>query len=131
LRVAGGVLAPVFDAGRRKAKVAQRKAEACEALAVLEHAMRVAVREVEDAVVREGALFDEQCLLQKEIAIAMETVEKATLQYVNGQESFLAVLAALAKQQSLQQAEITLQQELLINRGRLLKALGTQWSRFS
>jgi len=131
LRVAGGLLAPVFDAGRRKARVAERKAQAREALVVLEQAMRVAVREVEDAAIREGALFDEQRLLQEEIAIAMETVGKATLQYVNGQESFLAVLAALAKQQTLQQDEITVQRELLINRCRLLKALGAQWSRLS
>lgn len=127
-RFASGLLAPVFDAGRLKAKASQRRAEAREALAVLEQVMRTAVREVEDAVIQERALFDEQDMLQNEIAIADETVEKATMRYVNGQESFLAVLVALAKLQTLQQNEISLQQDLLINRGRLLKALGAQWS---
>ncbi len=129
LRVASGLLVPVFDAGRLKANVAKREAEARESLAVLEQAMRVAVREVEDALAVEMALFDEHGLLLAEIAIARDTVKEATLQYVNGQETFLAVLAALVKQQTLQQNEIALQQELLINRARLLKALGAKWSR--
>lgn len=128
-RVASGLLVPVFDAGRLKANVAKREAEARELLAVLEQAMRVAVREVEDALALEMALFDEHRLLLAEIAIARDTVKEATLQYVNGQETFLAVLAALVKQQTLQQNEIALQQERLINRARLLKALGAKWSR--
>jgi outer membrane protein TolC len=127
-QVAGGLLAPVFDAGRLKAKAAQRKAEALETLAILEQAMRTAVREVEDALVRETALFEELSLLQAENAIALDTVKEATRRYVNGQESFLSVLAALVKQQTLQQNEIALQQDLLINRGLLLKALGAKWS---
>ena len=127
-RFASGLLAPVFDAGRLKAKASRRKAEAREALAVLEQAIRTAVREVEDAVIQEQALFDEQALLQTEITIADETVDQATMRYVNGQESFLSVLLALTKLQTLQQNRILLQQDLLINRSRLLKALGVQWS---
>ena len=127
-RIAGDILAPVFDAGRRRAIVDQREAEARETLAVLERALRAAVREVEDAISQERALFEEGRLLKKEIDLAVKTVEKATLRYVNGQESFLAVLAALVKQQSLEQREITNQQGLLINRSRLLNALGAQWS---
>jgi outer membrane protein TolC len=83
---------------------------------------------VEDALVRETALFEELSLLQAENAIALDTVKEATRRYVNGQESFLSVLAALVKQQTLQQNEIALQQDLLINRGLLLKALGAKWS---
>ena len=129
LEVAGGLLAPVFDAGRLKAKVAQREAQARELLAILEQATLVAVQEVEDAWSRELTLFDEQHLLQDDIANARDTVDRATLRYVNGQESFLAVLIALVQQQTLQQNAITLQQELLINRSRLLRALGAKWNR--
>jgi NodT family efflux transporter outer membrane factor (OMF) lipoprotein len=128
LSFVSGLLAPIFNAGRLQAKVAQRQAEAREALAVLEQAMLEAVREVEDALIQEQTLFRTQNLLGDEIAIAKDTVDKATLRYVNGQESFLAVLVALVKLQTLQQKEISLQQELLINRSRLLKALGAKWS---
>lgn len=122
------LLAPVFDAGYLKAKVSRRKAEVRELLALLKHAILVAVQEVEDILLCENALFDEQELLKNEIAIALDTVEKARLCYVNGQETYLAVLLALADLQTLQKKEITLQQTLLINRSRLLKALGAKWS---
>jgi len=129
LRFASGLLAPVFDAGRLKAKADQRKAETRESLAILEQAMLTAVREVEDALIREKALFDERMRLKKEIEIAEQTVGKARLRYVNGQETFLPVLAALAKLQTLQRDEITLKQDILTNRCRLLKAVGAEWSR--
>ena len=128
LSLAGGLMAPIFDAGRLKAKVEERKAEVRELLALLEHAMPAAVREVEDAFSLEHALFDEYGLLQNEITISEDTVEKARLRYANGQETYLAVLDALTNLQTLQKNEITLQQELLLNRCRLLKALGAKWS---
>jgi outer membrane protein TolC len=123
-----GMLAPVFDAGRLKASVSQRKAEAVELLAILEQAVLVAVREVEDALERELSMFDKQKFLRNEISIARETVNKARLRYVNGKESYLTVLSSLEDLQNLQVEEIELQQELLINRCRLLKALGVKWS---
>jgi outer membrane protein TolC len=123
------MVGPLFDAGRLTAKVDQRKAEVRELLALLEHAMLQAVREVEDAYSQELTLFEKHALLKEEIAIVQETVEKAKLRYVNGQETFLSVLVALAQLQTLQKNEIILEQELLINRGRLLKALGAKWSK--
>ena len=128
LRLTSGLLAPVFDAGRLEAQKAQREAEARERLALLEQAMLEAVRQVEDALIRERTLFDEQNTLCAEISIAHDRVEKARLRYLNGQESYLAVLAALEGLQALQVKEITLRQDLLINRCRLLKALGANWS---
>ncbi|MFN7185568.1 MAG: TolC family protein [Alphaproteobacteria bacterium] len=128
LGVTGGVLAPIFDAGRRKAQVSRREAEAKEALADLEQAMLVALREIENALSRERALFTEQRLLNEERAIAQSTVEKAKLRYVNGQENYLSVLSALENQQTLFQQSITLERDLLLNRARLLKAFGATWN---
>lgn len=128
LSFTSGLLAPIFDAGRLKANETQRKAQVHESLAVLEQTMLAAVREVEDAISLENALLDEQKLLQVHIEIAKNTVDKAMLRYVNGQDTFLSVLVSLVDLQTLQQNEILLQQDLLINRGRLLKALGVKWS---
>jgi outer membrane protein TolC len=127
LSFTSGLLAPIFDAGRLKAQVALREAEASEALALLEQAMLEAVRQVEDALVREQSLFQIQSLLKNEIILAEYTVDQAKLRYVNGQESFLNVLVAQVNLHALQQREIALHQELLINRSRLLKALGAGW----
>ena len=123
-----GLLVPVFDAGRLKANVSVKKAQAVENLAILEQSVLNAVREVEDALVKENALFDEQYLLNEAVSIAMETVDRAKFQYLNGRQSFLSVLLALVKLQDLQQSDIKLKQDLLINRGHLLKALSARWS---
>ncbi len=126
---AGDLLAPVFDAGRLSAAANQRRAEARELLAVFEQTARIAVREVEDALAGEQALLDECTRLRRQIAIALDTVEKTKLSLVNGQASYLAVLLAVSDLQVLQQTEIMLQQAMLINRVHLLKALGAEWSR--
>ncbi|MBF0379066.1 MAG: TolC family protein [Desulfamplus sp.] len=126
---ASGLLTPIFDAARLKASSSLKQAQALEAVSILKQTMITAVREAEDAFSRENAIFDELILMQNEISIAAETVDKAKLQYVNGKESFLSVLVALTNLQTLQQEEIVLKQELLINRCRLLKALGAKSSK--
>jgi NodT family efflux transporter outer membrane factor (OMF) lipoprotein len=128
LQFVSNLLAPVFDAGRLKAEAVLRKAEARELLAALKQAILEALREVEDALALEQALFEKKIVLEDEIAISRETVDKARLRYVNGQDSFLSVLIMLENLQILQQENILLQQDLLINRARLLKALGAKWS---
>ena len=123
-----GLLAPIFDAGRRKAEVSRRKAIAKEALADLEQSMLVAVQDIENGLSREQALFRERTLLNEEISIARQTVSKAKLRYINGQENYLSVLSALENLQNLNRREIILQRDLLINRARLLKAFGSPWN---
>jgi outer membrane protein TolC len=127
LGATAGLLAPVFDAGRLKAKVTQREAEASESLAVLEQAMLEAVREVEDALLSERTLFEEQRLIKKELLIAQDTVRTTRMRYLKGQENFLAVLLALNRLQNLQVDDLGLQEALLINRCRLLRAIGAKW----
>jgi NodT family efflux transporter outer membrane factor (OMF) lipoprotein len=125
--IATGFLAPIFDAGRRKAEVSRRESKAKESLADLEQSMLVAVQDIENGLSRERALFKERTLLKEEISIAEQTVGKAKLRYVNGQENYLSVLSALENLQNLHKDEINLQRDLLINRARLLKVFGAQW----
>jgi outer membrane protein TolC len=128
LSFTSGLLAPIFDAGKRKAEVSRQKARAEEALADLNQAMLIAVQEIEDGLALEQALFEEQRLIKNEITIAQETVAKAKLRYVNGQENYLSVLDALENLQTLRKQEILLKRDLLINRSKLLKAFGAKWS---
>jgi NodT family efflux transporter outer membrane factor (OMF) lipoprotein len=122
-----GILAAIFDAGRRRIEISRRKALAKEALADLEQALLVALREVEDGLSREIALFTEKALLAEEMTVARQTLDKTKLRYMNGQENYLSILDALDNVQTLQQKEINLQRDLLINRARLLKAFGADW----
>lgn len=123
-----GLLAPIFDAGRRKAEVSRREAIAKGALADLEQSMLVAVQDIENGLSRERALFKERTLLSEEISIAQQTVSKAKLRYVNGQENYFSVLSALENLQNLHRREINLQRDLLINRAIILKAFGAPWN---
>ena len=128
LTFTSGLLAPVFDAGKRMAAVSRRRAQAREALADMEQAMLNAVQEVENGLSRESSLLEELALLAGEIKTAEQTVENARFQYVKGREDYLTVLDALEKFQTLLQLEITLEQEAALNRARLLKALGASWN---
>lgn len=122
-----GLLAPVFDAGRRKMVVSEKKALVSESLADLEQAMRVAVREVEDGVVLESALFRERDLLEVEIAHNRQIVAEARQHYINGWDSYLGVLDALETYQAILREKVILEQDIALNRARLLKALGASW----
>ena len=126
--VTAGLLAPVFDAGRRKAAVLGRQAQVSEALSDLEQAMRVAVQEVEDSAVVETALFRELELLEQEIAHAGQTVAEARQNYINGLGSYLNVLDALETFQAILREQVILEQDAALNRARLLKALGASWA---
>jgi NodT family efflux transporter outer membrane factor (OMF) lipoprotein len=128
LSFTAGILAPVFDAGRRKNEVSRRKAIVMEALAKLEQAMLIAVREIEDGLSRETALFIERQLVTDEITLAQQTVDKSLLRYVNGEDNYLNVLDSLDTLQNLQQDEIQLQRDLLLNRARILNAFGSKWN---
>lgn len=122
-----GLLAPIFDGGRRQAAVSRRRAEALEALADLEQAMLVAVQEIEDALITERATFEERDLLRREIDVARQSVETARTRYVNGQVPYLSILDALERLQGLRNREIRLEQTLMRNRAALLVALGSVW----
>lgn len=128
LSLTGGLLAPLFDAGRLKAKMNQRKAEAEESLAILEQAVLEAVREVQDAIACEASLFERQNILGREKSNAVRTLENAKQLYINGKGLYLSVLSSLIDLQNIEIQEIELQEELLINRCNLLSALGVKWS---
>jgi outer membrane protein TolC len=128
-RFTSGLLAPIFDAGRLKAEQSRQQAEANEALAVLEQALRVAVTEVENCLDREVVLKDESILLDRQIMLAGGSVDKAKLRYLNGDQTYLAVLDAMRELQALERLKVIIELDLLINRAQLLKALGADWSR--
>ncbi len=128
LSLTSSLLAPIFDAGRLKAQMNQREAEVCESLALLKQAVLEAVREVEDSVNREHRLFDKQKILKRQILNARKTVDNSRLFYINGKGPYLTVLSSLIDLQNLQVEELELQEELLINRCSLLRALGAGWS---
>ncbi len=123
-----GILAPIFDAGKRKIEVLRKKAEVKEVFAMLEKNLLEAVQEIENGLFREQTFIQEKRLLMNEITIAGHIAEKNKLRYLYGQESYLTVLKSQKNLQLLHQRQIAIQRSLLINRARLLKALGATWN---
>ena len=117
-------LTPVFDAGRKAMMVKQRKAQAQTALALLHQTMLAALLEVENGVARERHLFSRLALLNRELSIAGQACDEAMFRYLNGEEAFLTVLSADISRDRLAQDTMYCQRALLLNRARLLKAMG-------
>ncbi len=127
ISIVTGVLAPIFDAGKRKAEVSNRQEIANEALAKLRHLMLTVMRDIETGLYYETTFFEEQELINKEIVIAERSVAEARIRYINGQDNYLRVLEALGNLQTLYQHQILLNRDLLKNRARLLKFFGAKW----
>lgn len=123
-----GLLAPVFAAGRLRAEQSLREAEATEALALLEKALREAVREVEDLLAREESLRKESESLGRQIEHARRARRGTLLRYASGELPYLDVLDATRELHALEALEIEVARARLINRARLHKALGSEWS---
>lgn len=127
--IAGNLVQPFFDAGRRGAEVDRRDAILKERLEAFSERFLVALREVEDALVRERNQIDllQQVLGQLETAGA--ALDESELLFVNGQTEYLDVITALQTLQRLQRQEVAVRQALLANRAALHLALGGDWTR--
>jgi NodT family efflux transporter outer membrane factor (OMF) lipoprotein len=128
LNLAGNLLAPVFDGGRRTAEADRSRAVVEERLFAWEAALLAACTEVEDTLVTEQGLNETDRILGSQLELAEASLERSRALYVNGLTDYLTVLTALQSLQSLQRQAIHTRQELLSNRIRLYLALGGSWS---
>ena len=118
------LLAPIFDAGRRKAEVARNRAVVQESFANWEAALLDAFREVEDALVTEEGILSRQEILNRQLKLADAALERSRSNYIHGLTDYLNVLTSLQAQYALQLEDITFRLDLLTNRVRLHAALG-------
>lgn len=127
--LAGNLLAPLLDGGRRAAEVDRRQAVVEERFYAWELALLAAATEVEDSLVAERGLAESERILTTQLELAEANLERSRALYVNGLTDYLTVLTALQSLQSLERQAISTRQELLTNRIRLYLALGGSWSR--
>jgi len=125
--LSANLLAPIFDAGERKAEVDRTRAAAAEKLHDYGQAILKAVAEVEDALVREKHQQEYLASLQKQLELADQVIRSLRDRYFKGAVDYQRVLDALLSQQSLQRNLLTSQRELLENRIALYRALGGGW----
>ena len=119
---------PLFDAGRNLANLEVTRAQQEQAVISYEKTIQQAFREVEDALIAHQKIREIRTERERLVKLSREALELAQLEYLNGQASYLEVLAA---QRDVFNAETGLAQthrNHLLTVVQLYKALGGGWN---
>ena len=122
--LAGGILQPVFQAGRLKMGVDLSRAQAVEAAEVFAGTVLKALEEVESALASEVALLDRLGQLQNVGVQAQASLDQATARFSDGVGDVLTVLAARRLIASNKGGLLAVKRLLLANRIDLYLGLG-------
>lgn len=112
-RLASNVLAPLFAGGALKAEVERTAAERDRALYAYASAVLTAFQEVETALVREATARDTLSSLQRQVALTEEAFARLRNRYLNGADTYLAVVTALRDLQVLRRDAVSAQRALV------------------
>ena len=126
--VGGGLLAPVFNAGRNRSRVEIEQARAAQALLTYEQAVQRAFAEVEDALVAVRTYRDEHAARTRQVEAARSAARLSRARYDGGVTSYLEVLDSDRSLFSAELAETQTLRQYLDAVIRLYKALGGGWS---
>ncbi|WP_309385879.1 efflux transporter outer membrane subunit [Cerasicoccus frondis] len=121
--IAGQIVAPVFDAGRRAAEVDRN--QALQQRRVMEYGQVVldAFQEVEDALVREQKQVERIASIEEQLRLARMSYQRLQIEYFNGVTEYLDVLTALIEEQRLQRQLLEGRRTLIEFRIALYRAL--------
>lgn len=125
--LAGSLSAPLLDGGRRKAEVERARAALDERLASYRGIVLDAVREVEDALVRERYQVEHLASLDRQLEASNQTYQEAIERYRSGLSDYLPALSAITSSQALENSVVEQRLQYLIIRVALYRALGGGW----
>lgn len=122
-----GLDLPIFDAGRRKARVDQASARQKQALAQYQEAIRNAFKEVNDALITRRLNVEREQSLAASEASAKKALAVAENRYKAGYSAYLEVLDAQRVYNSAALANVQARQASTLATVDLFKALGGDW----
>ncbi len=123
-----GLAAPIFDAGRREARVEQAEARREQALASYQRSIETAFREVADALVNVEETSGAESELEARLRAARAALELSSLRYESGYSPYLEVLDAQRTANDAELAFVRNRQARLAFSVDLMKALGGGWN---
>ena len=123
-----GLALPLFDAGRREARVEQARARREQALAGYQRAVETGFREVADALVNVQQSGESEAELKARLDAARAALELSTLRYEKGYSPYLEVLDAQRTANDAELAFVRNRQARLAFSVDLMKALGGGWN---
>jgi multidrug efflux system outer membrane protein len=122
-----GLALPLFDAGRREARVEQAQARREQALANYQRSVETAFREVSDALVNVEQSAGTEAELQARLQAARSALELSAIRYESGYSPYLEVLDAQRTANDAELAFVRNRQARLAFSVDLMKALGGGW----
>lgn len=120
--------APIFDAGRREARVDQARSRREQAVAGYQRAIETGFREVSDALVNVQQTGESEAELKARLDAARNALELSTLRYQSGYSPYLEVLDAQRTANDAELAFVRNRQARLAFSVDLMKALGGGWN---
>jgi multidrug efflux system outer membrane protein len=121
------ITAPIFDAGRREARVDQAAARRSQALASYRRAIESGFREVSDALLNVEASAASEAELEARLRAARNALELSNARYQAGYSPYLEVLDAQRTANDAELAFVRNRQARLAFSVDLMKALGGGW----
>jgi len=121
--IGGNLLAPLFYGGELRAEVDRNEAIKQQNLLQYGQTILMALREVEDAIVREQQQAASVQTIERQLDLARRAYERLQMAYFNGTSNYLDVLTALDEVQQLRRNKLSANLTLLDNRISLYRAL--------
>ena len=124
---AGGLVGPIIDFGRTQANVRAAEARRQQALVNYQQTVRIAFREVLDALESRSATSERLVAQDQQITALRETARLAQRRFDEGYSDYLEVLDAQRSLFTVELSRVTTQQQRLRALVQLYKALGGGW----
>lgn len=121
--LAGGLIAPLIDGGRRKAEILRNEAAREELLNLYGQTVLEAFQDVEDSLIREEKQKERIQNLEARLKLAQDTYEQLELGYLNGASEFISLLSAQTELQEIERDLLVAQRILIEFRIALYRAL--------
>jgi outer membrane protein, multidrug efflux system len=123
-----GLALPIFDAGRREARVDQARARREQALAGYQRSIESGFREVADALVNVESAAGTEAELATRLSAARSALELSSERYKSGYSPYLEVLDAQRTANEAELAYVRNRQARLAFSVDLMRALGGGWA---
>jgi len=121
------VLETLFDAGKRKAQVAESRAAYDGTVANYRQTVLTAFQQVEDSLAELRVLAEETDVANRAVAAAKQTLDLSTIQYRGGLTNYLQVIIAQTSALQNQRAAVQILTRRNVASVLLIEALGGGW----
>jgi NodT family efflux transporter outer membrane factor (OMF) lipoprotein len=129
--VGGSAIAPIFDAGRRRANVDQAIAVYDQTVANYRETVLTGFQQVEDNLAALRILENEAQVQEKAVVAAQKYLDLANTRYTGGVTSYLEVTTAQSAALSDELTAVTILGRRMVDAVTLVQALGGGWDRSS